>query len=310
MKISIIGAAGYVGSNVALTLALEGLADEIILIDPPKPNVIKQMAMDTGTAAAEKGVDVRAGEISDMQGSHIVIVAAGAAQGFITSRMEMLPKNIPIIRDIAENIKNYAPAAIVITTTNPVDPLNYLMYRCTGFDRSKVIGYASNDTLRFRQIIAQTFGEEFADVEGYIVGEHGESQVPFFSSVLVKGKTINIDNNTKQKVRNQISEVLRRFEELKTGRTSGITSASGIRDIVGAILNNTHEVIPSSAVLQGEYGQHDISMGVPLVLGSGGIIEIKELSPASDEIPYLANTIKVLKAAIQQVDASLCAPLK
>jgi malate/lactate dehydrogenase len=309
MKISIIGAAGYVGSNVALTLALEGLADEIVLIDPPKPNVIKQMAMDTGTAAAEKGVDVRAGEITDIKGSHIVIVTAGASQGYISSRMEMLPKNISIIRDIAENIKNHAPTAIVITTTNPVDPLNYLVYRCTGFDRSKVIGYSSNDTLRFRQIIAQTFGEEFADVEGYIVGEHGESQVPFFSSVLVKGKSVNIDNKTKQKIRIQISEVLRSFEELKTGRTSGITSASGIRDIVGAILNNTHEIIPSSAILLGEYGQRDISMGTPLVLGSGGIIEIKELTPAPDEMPYLAQTIDVIKSATQQVDTSLCAPL-
>lgn len=309
MKISIIGAAGYVGSNVALTLALQGMADEIVLIDPPKPNVVTQLAMDVGTAAAEEDVNMRAGEIGDMKGSHIIIVAAGAAQGFINSRMEMLPKNMPIISEVAKNIKVYAPSAIVITASNPVDPLNYLMYRQAGFDRSKIIGYSSNDTLRFRQIIAQTFGNEFHDVEGTIIGEHGESQVPFFSSVLVKGNSIHIDNNTKEKIRTQIGEVLHRFEELKTGRTAGITSAIGIRDIVKAILNNTHEVIPSSAVLDGEYGQHNISMGVPLVLGSGGIIEIKELKPAPDEQPYLAKTIDVVKSAIQQVDAYLGKPL-
>jgi malate/lactate dehydrogenase len=81
MKISIIGAAGYVGSNVALSLALQGLAHEIMLIDPYKPNIITQFAMDTGTAVAEKGVSVRAGDYREMQGSNIVIVTAGAAQG-------------------------------------------------------------------------------------------------------------------------------------------------------------------------------------------------------------------------------------
>jgi malate/lactate dehydrogenase len=309
MKISIIGAAGYVGSNVALILALQGLANEIVLIDPPKPNVVTQLAMDVGTAAAEEEVNVRAGEISDMKGSHIIIASAGAPQGFISSRMEMLPKNMPIIREVAENIKTYAPSAIVITATNPVDPLNYLMYRQTGFDRSKIIGYSSNDTLRFRQIITQTFGLEFTDVEGFIIGEHGETQVPFFSTILVKGNSIHIDNNAKQKIRTQIGDVLHRFEELKTGRTAGITSAIGIRDIVKAIINNTHQIIPSSAVLDGEYGQHNISMGVPLVLGAGGIIEIKELTPASDEMPYLEKTVEFLELATKQVDAYLGSPL-
>ena len=310
MKISVVGAAGYVGSNVAVTLALQGIADEIVLIDPPKTNIITQFAMDVGTAAARRNQNVRAGEIDEMKGSHIVIVAAGAPQGFINSRMEMLPKNMPIIRDVAENIKKLAPYSIVITATNPVDPLNYLMYRQTGFDRSKIIGYSSNDTLRFRQIIAQTFGHDYADVAGFIIGEHGESQVPFFSTVLVKDNSIHIDNTTRQQIRTQIGEVLRRFEELKTGRTAGITSAIGIRDIVRAIQNNTHEIIPSSAILDGEYGQHDISMGVPLVLGSGGIMEIKELKPAPDELPYLDKTIEVVKNAIRQVNDFLGVPSK
>jgi len=303
VKISVIGAAGYVGSNVALTLATHGLADEIVLIDPYKPNIVTQLAMDTGTAAAEKDVTVRAGEFSEMKGSHIVIVAAGAAQGVLSSRMEMLPKNLPIIRDIAEDIKEYAPDAIVITATNPVDPLNYMMYRCTGFDRYKIIGYTSNDSIRFRQMVAQAFGYEFNEVKGIVIGEHGESQVPLFSSVEVKGKSVKIDSNTKQKIRSQIAEVLRRYEELKTGRTAGVTSAAGIKDIIEAIVNNTHEILPSSAVLDGEYGQHNLSMGVPLVLGSGGVIEIKELALAPDEQTYLEATVKVLKAAMQQVEA-------
>jgi malate/lactate dehydrogenase len=302
MKISIIGAAGYVGSTVALNLALHGLAEEFVLIDPYKPNVVTQLAMDTGTAAAEQRVHVRAGEFSDMKSSHIVIVTAGAAQGVLSSRMEMLPKNLPIIRDIAKKIKEYAPDAIVITTTNPVDPLNYMMHRCTEFDRFKIIGYSSNDSIRFRQMIADAFGYEFADVRAVVIGEHGESQVPLFSSVEVKGKPMKVDEHTKQKIRSQISEVLRRYEELKTGRTAGVTTATGIKEIIEAIVNNTHETIPSSVVLDGEYGQRNLSMGVPLVLGSGGIIEIKELTAAPDEQTFLNATISVLKSAMEQVD--------
>ncbi len=305
MKISIVGAAGYVGSNVALTLATHGLADEFVLIDPYKVNVVTQLAMDTNTAAADKKVKVRAGDFKDIKDSHLVIVAAGAPQGVLSSRMEMLPKNLPIILDIAGNIKQLASDSIVITATNPVDPLNYLMYRYTEFDRSRIIGYTSNDTIRFRQMIAQIYGCEFSDVKGIVIGEHGESQVPLFSSVEVKSKAVKIDNTVRQKIRLQISEVLRRYEELKTGRTAGVTTAAGIKDIVGAIVNNTHEILPGSAVLDGEYGQRSMSMGVPLVFGSGGIIEIKEYPLAPDEQSYLAATLDVLRAAVKQVDEFL-----
>jgi malate dehydrogenase len=302
MKISIIGAAGYVGANVAFALAMQGLTDEIVLIDPYKPNIIAQFAMDTSTAVAEKGVLVRAGEYEDIQDSHIVIVAAGAAQGLISSRMEMLPKNLPIIQDIAEKIKKACPDSIVITATNPVDPLNYAMYLCTGFDRRKLIGYSSNDSIRFRMMVAKALGHGASDVEGIVLGEHGESQVLLFSSIRIKGKPVNLDNNTKDNIRSQVPHILRRYEELKTGRTAGITSAVGMKKMVEAIIQNTNKTIPGSAVLDGEYGCHHLSMGVPMVLGSGGIHKIQELDLVTDEQPYLNATLEVLNAAMRQVE--------
>ncbi len=302
MKISVIGAAGYVGSNVAVTLALAGLGDELVLVDPYKQNIVIQLAMDTGTAAADRGVAVRAGDFADIKGSDIVIVAAGAAQGVIASRMEMLPNNLPIIKDIAENIKKLSPNAIVITATNPVDPLNYAMYRFTGFDRRKVIGYSLNDATRFRMMVAQALGQPTADVEGTVVGEHGESQVLVFSSVKVRGKPVKIDEATKEQVRAEVPQILRRYEELKTGRTAGVTSGAGVKLVVEAIMNDSYRTLRSSVVLDGEYGQKNISIGVPAVLGAGGVKSIVELELAPDEQAGFAATLDVLKTAMRQVD--------
>jgi malate dehydrogenase len=310
MKISIIGAAGYVGSNVTSVLALNGLGDEIIVVDPLKANIVTHLAMDVGTAAIEKDVTVRAGEYDAIGGSDIVIIAAGAAHNLMLSRMDVLPKNLPIIRDIAAEIKKSCPNAVVITATNPVDPLNYAVYRLTGFDRRRIIGYSTNDSIRFRLMVAQAVNCKASDVEGIVLGEHGESEVLLFSSVRIKGKPVEIDEATKQKIRALIPEILRHYEELQTGRTTGVTSAAGIKKVVEAIIRNTQETFSCSAILDGEYGQRNISMGVPVVLGNGGIREIKELKLTSDEQSYLNDTVKILKKAMQQVDIFLGMPSK
>jgi malate/lactate dehydrogenase len=216
--------------------------------------------------------------------------------------MEMLPKNLSIIKDIAAQIKQFAQDAIVITATNPVDPLNYAMYRFTGFDRHKVIGYTSNDSIRFRMFLGQALGHVPSDVEAFVMGEHGESQVLVFSSAKVNGEPVKLDNAVKKKIRARVPDILRSYEELKTGRTAGITSAAGMKTLVTAIVDNTNEIIPSSAVLDGEYGLNKLSMGVPLVLGSGGIHEVIELELEPEEKTYLKTTLNVLQPAMRVVD--------
>ena len=234
MKISIIGAAGYVGSNVTSILALNRLGDEIVVVDPLKANIAAHLAMDVATAV-ENEVTVRAGEYNAVRGSDIVIIAAGAAHNLMLSRMDVLPQNLPIIRDIAAEIKKSCPNAVVITATNPVDPLNYAIYRLTGFDRRRIIGYSTNDSVRFRMMVAQAMNCKASDVEGIVLGEHGESEVLLFSSVRIKGKPVEIEEATKQKIRALIPEILRHYEELQTGRTTGVTSAAGIKKVVEAI---------------------------------------------------------------------------
>jgi malate/lactate dehydrogenase len=304
MKVSIVGAAGSVGSPAAFYIATSGLADEIVMIDV-RSNQVKQHAMDISTAVSGIDIRVRDGDYADLAGSGIVINAAGVPQGHIADRMEMLPRNIPLIRDIALQIKRYCPTAIVITATNPVDPLNYAVWRAGGFDRRQLIGYSINDSFRFRELVARAKRSRVSQVQATVIGEHGSSQVLLFSSVRINGRPVQFNENEKQEIRAVIPDILKRYEELQTGRTAGWTSAVGMAAIARAIMQNTGEIFPCSVILNGEYGERDLSLSVPVVLGKNGVQEILQWELAPDEQEGFKRTAGILKNAARIVDENL-----
>jgi len=301
VKVSVIGAAGSVGAPAAFYIGVSGLVDELVLIDM-RPNVVQQHAMDMSTAMSELGVTVKAGAYEDLAGSDVVVNAAGVPQGLIADRMEMLPKNIPLVRDVALAVKQYCPAAFVITATNPIDPLNYCTWRAGGFDRRQVIGYSVNDSTRFREIIARMKGVKTREVKATVIGEHGSTQVPLFSSARIDGWPVVFTEEEKQVVRAEIPNILRRYEELQSGRTAGWTSALGLAALTRAVLQDTGEIFRCSVVLDGEYGQTGLSMGVPTKLGRGGVQEIQEWQLARDEQEGLERTAAAMAAAARVVD--------
>ena len=304
MKISIIGAAGSLGSCSAFNIAVHGLADEIVMIDP-RQNFLTHHVEDIGSAVSGQETQVQAGTDEDMSGSDIIIVTAGVPLAVISSRREVLPHNLPIIRGIAEKIKQFCPEAAVITATIPVGAMNYAMYLCSNLDRKKLMGYTLNDSVRFRMMVAQALGVKSSQVEGTVIGEHGESQVLLFSSVKVDGKPVSIGDDMKQNIRQQVPNLMRSHQALKTGLTSGWTSAVGLASMVRAIGNNTGEMIPCSVVLDGEYGCHGLSMTVPAILGQGGVRDILEWELASDERELLEHSINVLKEDMHYVEGAL-----
>jgi malate/lactate dehydrogenase len=305
MKISIIGAGGSVGAPASFYLAARGLADEILMIGGGRQNILEQHAMDISTAVSGRDVVVRPGSYEDMVGSDIVVNAAGVPQGVIADRMEMLPKNIPLIRDIALMIKKYCPDALVITATNPVDPLNYATYLAGDFDRKKLIGYSINDSFRFKEMLAAKLKVKVSQVDGIVIGEHGSTQVLLFSTARVDGKLVDIDEAGKQRIRSEIPNILKRYEELKSGRTAGWTCAIGLAKIVEAISKEGGTVIPCSVVLEGEYGLKNLSMSVPVLLGRNGVREIIEYPLADDEKKGLEITVDTLKSAAGIVEKCL-----
>ena len=165
--------------------------------------------MDISTAVSSKDVVVRAGDYSEMAGTDIVIIAAGAPQGLIADRMEMLPKNIELIKQISGQIKQYCPDAFIITATNPVDPLNYAMYLAGGYDRKKLIGYSINDSFRFREMLAAAYGAKVSQVEGTVIGEHGSTQVLLFSTARINGEAISVDEPIKADIRSEVPQYIK-----------------------------------------------------------------------------------------------------
>lgn len=302
MKIAIIGAAGSVGAPAAFYLAAQGLADEILMIGGKRQNVLKQHVMDISTAVSDLEVKIHAGDFTDLAGADIVINAAGVQQGLIKDRMEMLPKNIALIQTIAGHVQKHCPGAFVITATNPVDPLNYATFKCTGFDRRQLIGYSINDSFRFREMLAAELNVRTGQVDGVAIGEHGSTQVLLFSSATVDGRRITVDEGIKVRIKAEVPNILKRYEELQAGRTAGWTCAIGLARIVRAMTAETGEVLPCSVVLAGEYGQHDLSMSVPVILGRGGVKEILEYDLASDERQGLEITVNTLRKAKKVVD--------
>jgi malate dehydrogenase len=308
MKITVIGASGNVGSAAAFYVATQGVADEIVMIDPPRPDVLAQYVSDLSTAVSHQDVLVRAGVDEDMKDSDIVINAAGrGTAGAIKSRLEVLPQNLPIVKSICANIRRYCPEAAVIIASNPVCPLNYAMHLCSGLDRHQLIGYSANDSIRFRALMAGALGVKASRVEAFVIGEHGESQVPLFSSVRVDGKKVDISEDIKRKIREQVAHIHGELEEqrIATGRTAAWTTSVGLAALCRAIATGAARVYPCSVNLDGEYGIHKMSMSVPVVLGKAGVRDILEWELAPDERELLQKSIDTLTPAMRYVEEFL-----
>ncbi len=312
VKITVIGAAGSVGSAAVFNIAIHSLADEIVMIGGRRQNVLQQHSMDLNTAVAAQDILVRTGSYEDIPGSRIVIIAADAsvtANGsprVLSSRRELLPINLALFRDIGKKISKLCPEAVVITATNPVDPLNYAMYLLSADrDRRKFIGYSTNDSFRFRMMAASALGVKTSQVSGTVIGEHGSSQVLLFSSLRVDGKAVPISEEFKQNIREQVPNILKSYEELKSGRTAGWTSAMGLAHMCRAIGQDTRDMIPCSVVLEGEYGYHGLSMTAPAMIGRGGVQQILEWKLAPDEYQGLEHSVNTLKPAMRYVEENL-----
>ncbi|GFE56326.1 malate dehydrogenase [Geobacter sp. AOG1] len=305
-KVGIIGAAGTLGSCAAFMIARESLADEMILVPGTRENIVKFHRMDIETAMTGiNDMKVRFGHKEELAGADVVILGAGAPWRRINNRMELLDDGMPIIREAAQTICRYCPDAVVITLTNPVDPLNWALWKLTGLPRQQFLGYSLNDTLRFRRLLAQALAVPAPTVDATVVGEHGPHQVLLFSSVKVNGKPFTVDQQTRLDVRAEIPKILDSLETLGAGRTTGWTSSIGISAIVKAILDDTGEVIPCSAVLDGEYGRSDLSASMPVRLGRGGVQELLPVVTEPGEQQELEKCFDFLGDTVRSLESRL-----
>jgi malate/lactate dehydrogenase len=302
MKITIIGGGGTLGSCTAYTLALKGLADELVLLDV-NHNLALAHFMDITTAIVGiQNTKIWVGRDKDLDHSDIVIVVAGIPHQSAHSHLEMLRANLSLMRDVIRKIEIYCPQAIVITATNPVDSINLgLFLMSTKLPRTNLLGYDLNDSLRFQQAVANELSKKSTEVEAFALGEHVETLALIFSSVRVNKQPITISDEARERLKLEVPKMLKSYTELGINRTAGWTSASGISQMVESISTDSRKVFPCSAVLEGEYGYKEISMGVPVGLGKQGISRIIELDLSQDEKKDLDQSARALETKARLV---------
>jgi malate dehydrogenase len=301
--ITIIGS-GKVGGAAALFTALRKVTDEILLLDVVQ-GLPQGEAMDINHMLAEKGIDVNvrgSNDYSEMKGSDIVVVVAGSGRKPGMTRMDLLKINASIVKGVVENIQKHAQDAMIIPVTNPLDPMAYLTYKVSGFQKNRIFGMGGMlDLSRFTQFIHASTGYSRNSIRGLVIGEHGENMLPLprFStvsgiplpSILSKEKIEEIVQGTRQ--------VAAKVIELKGATVHAPGNAISV--IIEAVLHNTKQVIPVATYLEGEYGYSNVSIGVPAVIGKNGVEKIVELDLDSNEKEWFKKGVESVKNAISNL---------
>ncbi len=272
-KVSIIGAAGTLGSSCAMSLAMNDMIHELCLIDVNN-SLLDNHVMDFENAFPEK--KIYRGTYEHLKESEVIIITAGVPnRNNETSRNAYLIDNIKIIREIGSQIENYAPNAVIITASNPVDLLNYYLYKTFNFKKERLIGYNLNDSFRFDWAIRKNLQLSYkGKIQTPVIGEHGESQVPVFSQVKTKEGYITFTEGQKKSIHDDIRTWFVQFNRLNVNRTTGWTTAVGMRRLIEGLLTNRTTNLLCSAVLEGEYGIEGLSIGVPVKINKDGIKSI------------------------------------
>ncbi len=301
-KVGFVGA-GTIGANsIFATLALTDRIDEIAVVDIAEPAAVGR-AMDLNTASVAFGRRTRVHGGTDyalLKGSHIVVVSAGMPRKPGMTRADLLGINIKILKTVCAQVKQHAPGCIFLLVTNPVDILQFICWKELGFAREKVIGMTSlHDSARFTDIVRDATGDR--TVRATILGEHGETMfvAPTLSSSQLKGGDWDAWEKT---TRGRAMEIIERV-----GATAYAPGACTGR-MVKAIVEDTHEEIPTGCILNGEYGQKDVAVGVPAVLGRGGLVRVVQYELTAAEKAKMEITVKAVKEKIAEGLQILASP--
>jgi len=303
-KVTIVGA-GHVGESCAMYLAEKNICDIIVL------DIIQDMpqgkALDLSQAGPIAGYDVRvegSNDMAAMEGSDMVVMTAGLARQPGMSREDLLNKNADIVKGAAENIKKYAPNAMILMVTNPLDIMTYHAWKVSGFPTNRVFGQAGIlDSTRFRTFVAWELGVSMNDVQAMVLGGHGDTMVPLPSYTTVSGVPIT-ELISKERIA-AISERTRMgggeiVKLLKSGSAYYAPAASTVQ-MVDAVLNDRKRLLPLSAYVNGPYGIKGQYIGVPAILGAGGVEKIIELKLNKDDLTALQQSAKQYKGVLGEL---------
>lgn len=311
-KIVIIGA-GNVGEAVAYTLTIKQQATDIVIIDIDEARA-EGCARDIyhGTAYFEQ-IRIRSGEYHECADADIIIITAGVSRRPGMTRLDLAKTNISVVKDISRKIMQYANDPIVIVISNPVDLLTYVVQQETGLPSGRVIGSgASLDTARFRHLLSEQCGVDVRDVNAYVIGEHGDSQVPIWSRVAIAGQPLDSyckDNGNIQLDKETISADVRdagsQVIGMKGATFYGIALTTS--RIVECILKDENSIMSVSHVMTGEFGLRNIAISLPCIINAGGVKQIVNIVPTDQEIADVVTSARKLRDTFREVMPNPCA---
>jgi len=309
MKITVIGA-GNVGATVAQLLANAELANEIILVDVLE-GIPEGKALDMyeSMPIMESDSKIFGTNTYEMTAnSDIIIQTAGLARKPGMSRDDLLVKNAEIVSSCIQNAFEHSPNAYYIIVSNPLDVMTYLAYQITKLPRAKVVGMAGIlDTARYRSFISMELGVSMQDIQGMILGGHGDTMVPLPRFTSVAGIPIT-DLLPKEKIDAICARAAGGGGEivkyLKTGSAYYAPAAATVQ-MVESIVKDQKRILPCSVMLNGEYGVNDVVVGVPVKLGKGGVEQVIELNLNEEEKALFNNSVNHVRKTIEEAKALL-----
>lgn len=307
-KIAVIGA-GFTGATTALLLAQKELGDVVLLDIPEQTNPTKGKALDLLQAGPVQGFNSHiqgTSDFVDITNSDLVIITAGIARKPGMSRDDLVYTNAKIMQSISMQVKRYAPDSYILVLSNPVDAMTYVCYKTTNFPKNRVIGQSGVlDTARFRTFVAQELNVSIEDVSGFVLGGHGDDMVPLVRYSYAGGIPLE-----KMIPKDRLDAIIERTRKgggeivnLLGNGSAYYAPAASLVEMAESILKDKRRIIPSIAYLEGEYGYHDLYLGVPTILGGNGVESIIELDLNYDERSALAKSVESVKSVMQLLHA-------
>ena len=271
--------------------------DDVLLVNRNENKAIGEALDISNAIPSNSEFSIRGtSDYSQIIGSKIVVITASTGV-YLKNRSENMISQVDTIRDIAKKIKQYCPNAIILLISNPLDVLTYVFQKVTLFPRFKVIGIASSlDSSRFRYLISKKFAMPQSLISNaLVIGEHGDSMIPIFSGVSVDGNALSsmLDTTEKITMTNEIRNYWKKLRIYKSRSQFGI--AKQTYDVIETILNSKEILIPASIVLEGEYGENNVAMGIPVKIDKNGVSEIQIITLDESESNLIRASSKKIK---------------
>lgn len=308
-KLVVVGD-GFVGSTTAYTIMLGGLFSEIVIIDINEDKAEGDALDIAHGVSLVKPVKVYAGDYTDCKDADIVVITAGVGQSPGETRLDLLKRNVSVMKSITENIMQHAPKDIILLmVTNPVDILTYVVHKISGLPKNQVLGSGTVlDTSRLKYLISKKTGIDARNCHTYIIGEHGDSEVAAWSITNIGGMSMHEFCRYTGKC--NINDLAEMYEDVKNAAYEIINKkgatyyaiAVAVARIVECIAGDENSILTVSSVFSGEYGIENVALSVPTKVGGDGIEKILEVPFSRDEMKGLINSAETLKEQIQLLE--------